>query len=138
MDIHHLSGCKKRENHRLPIMGPRIDIVYEMMAQLDEVSRDVPEGFYLQFCGHLKRLHELSEPRRGRTTIEEDLFGDPPPQRPRVRRGIPARIRTAAERRADDEARRADQAAQHRIFRDLFGPDIEYRPTSPARRPRRL
>ena len=143
-------------------MAPHIDIVYEMMAQLDEVSRDVPEGFYLQFCGHLKRLHELGEPRRGRTTIEEDLFGDPPPQRPRVRRGIPARIRTAAERRADDEARRADQAAQHRvrrgiparirteaerqadraahdrIVRDLFGDDVEYRPTSPARHPRRL
>jgi hypothetical protein len=126
------------KNHRLLIMGPRRDIVCEMMAQLDEVSQDVPEGFYLQFCGHLMRLHELSEPPRGGTTIVQDLFGDPPPQRPRVRRGIPARIRTEAERQADPEDRRADRAAQDQIYRDLFGDDVEYRPTSPARHPRRL
>ena len=97
-------------------MGPRRNIVCEMMAQLDEVSQDVPEGFYLQFCGHLKRLHELGDHvTRTSTTAAQ----------PRVRRGIPARIRTEAERQAD-------------IERDLFGPDVEYRPTSPARHPRRL
>ena len=97
-------------------MGPRRNIVCEMMAQLDEVSQDVPEGFYLQFCGHLKRLHELGDPvTRTSTTAAQ----------PRVRRGIPARIRTEAERQAD-------------IERDLFGDDVEYRPTSPARHPRRL
>ena len=124
-----LSITEKFKNHQPLIMGPRRNIVCEMMAQLDEVSQDVPEGFYLQFCGHLKRLHELGDHvTRTSTTAAQ----------PRVRRGIPARIRTEAERRADDEARRADQAAQHRIFQDLFGPDVEYRPTSPARHPRRL
>ena len=117
-----LSITEKFKNHQLLIMGPRRNIVCEMMAQLDEVSQDVPEGFYLQFCGHLKRLHELGDHvTRTSTTAAQ----------PRVRRGIPARIRTEAERQAD-------QAAQHRIFEDLFGPDTEYRPTSPARHPRRL
>jgi hypothetical protein len=117
------------KNHRLLIMGPRRDIVCEMMAQLDEVSQDVPEGFYLQFCGHLMRLHEL-----GDYVTRTSAF---PPQQ-RVRRGIPARIRTEAERQADPEDRRADRAARDQIYRDLFGDDVEYRPTSPARHPRRL
>jgi hypothetical protein len=120
--VKSLSRTEKLKNHRLPIMGPRRDIVCEMMAQLDEVSQDVPEGFYLQFCGHLKRLHELGDHvTRTSTTAAQ----------PRVRRGIPARIRTEAERQAD-------QAAHDRIVRDLFGDDVEYRPTSPARHPRRL
>jgi hypothetical protein len=112
----------KMKNHQLLIMGPRRNIVCEMMAQLDEVSQDVPEGFYLQFCGHLKRLHELGDHVTRTSTA--------PPQQ-RVRRGIPARIRTEAERQAD-------RAAHDRIVQDLFGPDVEYRPTSPARHPRRL
>ena len=131
-------------------MAPCIDIVYEMMTQLDEVSQDVPEGFYLQFCDHLKRLYEMHdlEPRQPMSRVEADLFGDPgpprvlwqrPQSRPAVRRGIPARIRTAAERRADDEAGQRNRSAHDHILRDLFGEEVmEYRPTSPARRPRRL
>ena len=130
-----LSRAEEAKNQAFPNMGPLRDIVCDMMAQLDEVSQDVPEGFYLQFCGHLKRLHELGDHVTRTSTAAPRAQ---PQAQPRVRRGIPARIRTAAERRADDEARRADQAAQHRIFEDLFGPDTEYRPTSPARRPRRL
>ena len=121
MDKKSLSRTEKMKNHRLPIMAPHIDIVHEMMAQLDEVSQDVPEGFYLQFCGHLKRLHEMGEP----------------PRRPRVRRGIPARIRTAAERRADDEVRRAaDRAGEEAFWAWWNAGRTEYRPTSPARHPR--
>jgi hypothetical protein len=90
-------------------MGPRRDIVCEMMTQLDEVSQDVPEGFYLQFCGHLKRLHELGD-RVTRTSTAA--------AQPRVRRGIPARIRTEAERQAE-------QAAHNQFVRDLFGEDME-------------
>jgi len=117
-----LSRTEKFKNHQPLIMGPRRNIVCEMMAQLDEVSQDVPEGFYLQFCGHLKRLHELGDHvTRTSTTATQ----------PRVRRGIPARIRTEAEMQAD-------RAAHDRIIRDLFGEDVEYRPTSPARHPRRL
>jgi hypothetical protein len=80
-----------------------------MMTQLDEVSQDVPEGFYLQFCGHLKRLHELGD-RVTRTSTAA--------AQPRVRRGIPARIRTEAERQAD-------LAAHNQFVRDLFGEDME-------------
>jgi len=121
-------NTEKSKNHQLLIMGPRRNIVCEMMAQLDEVSQDVPEGFYLQFCGHLKRLHELGDHVTRTSTAAPRAQ---PQAQPRVRRGIPARIRTEAERQAD-------RAAHDRIVQDLFGPDVEYRPTSPARHPRRL
>ena len=116
-------NTEMQKNRRLSKMGTRVDLVHEMMMQLDEVSQEVPEGFYLQFCGHLKRLHDM---------------GEGPRQQPRTRRGIPARIRTAAERRADDEARRdADRAEDPAFWEWWCTGNAEYRPTSPARRPRR-
>ena len=33
------------------------DILRAMMTQLDEASDKLPEGFYLQFCDHIKKLY---------------------------------------------------------------------------------
>jgi hypothetical protein len=33
------------------------DILRIMMTQLDEASDQIPEGFYIQFCDHIKNLH---------------------------------------------------------------------------------
>ena len=32
-------------------------ILRTMMTELDDASDKIPEGFYLQFCDHMKRLH---------------------------------------------------------------------------------
>jgi len=37
------------------------EILRAMMTQLDEASGEIPEGFYLQFCDHLKELHKHIE-----------------------------------------------------------------------------
>jgi hypothetical protein len=90
------------------------------MQLLDAHSDAMPEGDYLRACGLMKEVFDrVSRPVQGTAPV---------PQR---RRGIPARIRTEAERQAE-------QAAHDRLVRDLFGEDVEYRPTSPARHPRRL
>jgi hypothetical protein len=34
------------------------DILRIMMTQLDEASDQIPEGFYIQFCDHIKNLHK--------------------------------------------------------------------------------
>lgn len=32
------------------------------MTQLDEASDQIPEGFYIQFCDHIKNLHKKTAP----------------------------------------------------------------------------
>ena len=34
-------------------------ILRTMMTELDDVSDKIPEGFYLQFCDHMKKLHNV-------------------------------------------------------------------------------
>lgn len=46
------------------------DIIRTMMTQLDETSRQLPEGFYLQFCDHLQNLYRGEHDDR--SSIEED------------------------------------------------------------------
>ena len=50
------------------------DILRTMMTQLDETSRQLPEGFYLQFCDHLRNLYrgEHDETFDDRSSTEED------------------------------------------------------------------
>ena len=38
-------------------MTTKQDILRTMMTQLDELSDKLPEGFYLQFCDHIKKLY---------------------------------------------------------------------------------
>lgn len=58
------------------------DILRTMMTQLDEASDKIPEGFYLEFCDHLKNLHKHIESDFCRPVVQNVPFSVQSPTNP--------------------------------------------------------
>ena len=55
-------------------MASQRDILRTMMTRLDETSDKIPEGFYLEFCDHLKNIHKHIEPVPCRPVVQNVPF----------------------------------------------------------------
>ena len=55
-------------------MTSQRDILRTMMTRLDETSDKIPEGFYLEFCDHIKNLHKHIEPVLCRPVVQNVPF----------------------------------------------------------------
>lgn len=55
-------------------MTSQRDILRTMMTRLDEASDRIPEGFYLEFCDHIKNLYKHIEPVLCRPVVQNVPF----------------------------------------------------------------
>ena len=65
-------------------MASQRDILRTMMTRLDETSDKIPEGFYLEFCDHIKNLHKHIEPVPCRPVFQNVPFSVQGPQPPDI------------------------------------------------------
>ena len=69
-------------------MASQRDILRTMMTRLDETSDKIPEGFYLEFCDHIKNLHKHIEPVPCRPVVQNVPFSVQGPQPPDINEAL--------------------------------------------------